>query len=121
MIASDDNFTRRKRVVYLPVQCPYCQRTEVIKAGKQATGAQRYQCQNDRCERRSFLLQYRDRGRVLEIRRQVIDLALNGSGIRRHRSWVADQSHDGDRCIKKKLPRFATSTPRCYPRSAQSR
>ena len=69
-------------MVYVPVQCPYCQSTEVIKAGKQANGAQRYQCQNGRCDRRIFLLQYQDRGRVLEIRRQVVDMAINGSGIR---------------------------------------
>jgi insertion element IS1 protein InsB len=31
-------------MVSVPVQCPYCQNTEVIKAGKQANGAQRYQC-----------------------------------------------------------------------------
>jgi transposase-like protein len=68
--------------VSVPVQYPYCQRTEVIKAGKQTTGAQRSQCQNDRCARRIFLLQYQDRGRALEIRRQVVDMAVNGSGIR---------------------------------------
>jgi insertion element IS1 protein InsB len=73
-------------MVYVPVQCPRCQRTEVIKAGKQANGTQRYQCQNGRCERRIFLLQYLDRGRVLEIRRQMVDLALNGSGIRNTRA-----------------------------------
>jgi hypothetical protein len=56
-------------MVYVPVQCPYCQSTEVIKAGKQANGAQRYQCQNEQCVRRIFLLQYQDRGRVPEIRR----------------------------------------------------
>jgi IS1 family transposase len=54
----------------------------VIKAGKQANGAQRYQCQNEQCERRIFLLQYQDRGRAPEVRRQVVDMALNGSGIR---------------------------------------
>jgi insertion element IS1 protein InsB len=32
--------------------------------------------------RRIFLLHYQDRGRIPEIRRQVVDLALNGSGIR---------------------------------------
>jgi transposase-like protein len=69
-------------MVSVPVQCPYCQSTEVIKAGKQANGTQRYQCQNDRCARRIFLLHYQDRGRVPEVRRQVVDLALNGSGIR---------------------------------------
>jgi transposase-like protein len=69
-------------MVYVPVHCPHCHSKEVIKAGKQAKGAQRYGCQNDRCERRIFRLQYQDRGRALEIRRQVVDLALNGSGIR---------------------------------------
>ena len=69
-------------MVSIPVQCPYCHSTEVIKAGKQANGTQRYQCQNGRCARRIFLLQYQDRGRVPEVRRQVVDMALNGSGIR---------------------------------------
>ena len=69
-------------MVSVPVQCPYCQSTAVIKAGKQANGAQRYQCQNEQCGRRIFLLQYQDRGRALEVRRQVVDMAINGSGIR---------------------------------------
>jgi insertion element IS1 protein InsB len=69
-------------VVYIPVQCPYCQSAKVIKAGKQAHGAQRYQCQNRQCHRRIFLLQYQDRGRAPEVRRQVVDMAVNGSGIR---------------------------------------
>src|ERR1700741_4613143 len=82
MFVSPDNSARRKRVVYVPVQCPFFHSTEVIKAGKQANGTQRYRCQNEQCARRIFLLQYQDRGRILEIRRQVVDLALNGSGIR---------------------------------------
>ena len=69
-------------MVSIPVQCPHCYSTEVIKAGKQANGAQRYQCQNGQCARRIFLLQYQDRGRALEVRRQVVDMAINGSGIR---------------------------------------
>jgi transposase-like protein len=51
-------------MVSVPVQCPYCQSTAVIKAGKPANGTQRYQCQNGRCVRRIFLLQYQDRGRI---------------------------------------------------------
>ena len=69
-------------MVSVPVLCPYCQSTEVIKAGKQANGTQRYQCQNEQCARRIFLLHYHDRGRIAEIRRQVVDMAINGSGIR---------------------------------------
>ena len=52
------------------------------RENQQPNGAQRYQCQNDRCEWRIFLRQYQDRGRVLEIRHQVVDMAINGSGIR---------------------------------------
>jgi insertion element IS1 protein InsB len=69
-------------MVSVPVQCPSCQSMEVLRAGKQSNGAQRYQCQNGQCVRRIFLLQYQDRGRVPEVRRQVVDMALNGSGIR---------------------------------------
>jgi insertion element IS1 protein InsB len=69
-------------MVSVPVHCPYCQSSEVIKAGTHANGTQRYRCQNEQCVRRIFLLQYQDRGRVPEVRRQVVDMALNGSGIR---------------------------------------
>ena len=69
-------------MVSVPVQCPHCQSTEVIKAGKQPNGTQRSQCHNEQCTRCIFLRQYQDRGRVLEIRHQVVDMAINGSGIR---------------------------------------
>jgi transposase-like protein len=67
---------------YVPVQSSYCRSTGVIKAGKQADGTQRYRCQNGQCERRIFLLHYQDRGRIPEIRRHVVGMAINGSGIR---------------------------------------
>ena len=69
-------------MVNVPVQCPHCHSTEVIKAGKQSNGTQRFQCQNGRCARRIFLLQYHDRGCIPEIRRQVVEMALNGSEVR---------------------------------------
>ena len=34
-------------MVSVPVQCPHCHSTEVIKAGKQANGAQRYQSRSE--------------------------------------------------------------------------
>src|SRR4029450_8068623 len=81
-MALPENTARRKSMVSVPVQCPYCHSTEVIKAGKQANGAQRYRCQNGQCARRIFLLHSRARGRIPEVRRQVVDMALNGSGVR---------------------------------------
>jgi insertion element IS1 protein InsB len=98
-------------MVYVPVQCPHCQSTEVIKAGKQANGAQRYRCQNGQCVRRIFLLQYQDRGRAPEIRRQVVDMALNGSGIR-DTARVLRISPTTVIAVLKKSPRASTRQPR---------
>ena len=107
-------------MVSVPVLCPYCQRTEVIKAGKQANGTQRYQCQNEQCVRRIFLLQYQDRGRALEIRRQVVDMAINGSGIR-DTARVLRISPTTVIAVLKKTPRTSTRQPRVAPSSATRR
>ena len=117
-------------MVYVPVQCPHCQSTEVIKAGKQANGTQRYQCQNEQCGRRIFLLQFQDRGRALEVRRQVVDMAINGSGIR-DTARVLRISPTTVIAVLKKSRRIATRqprigdtpsfTPRHRPRPTQTR
>src|SRR5258705_6444293 len=111
MLALYDPMARRKKMVYVPVQCLHCQSTEVIKAGKQANGTQRYQCQNGQCERRIFLLQYQDRGRMPEIRRQVVDMALNGSGIR-DTARVLRISPTTVIAVLKKTPRTSRRQPR---------
>ena len=64
------------------VQCPECGSQEVVRYGWQANGEQRYRCNNPHCERRIFLLRYRNTGRLPEVKRQMVDMALNGSGIR---------------------------------------
>ena len=64
------------------VQCPECGSRAVVQYGRQANGAQRFRCNNLDCERRIFLLQYQNKGRLPEIKRQMVDMALNGSGIR---------------------------------------
>ena len=107
-------------MVYVAVQCPYCHSTEVIKAGKQANGTQRYRCQNGQCTRRIFLLQYQDRGRIPEIRRQVIDMALNGSGIR-YTARVLHIRPTTAIAILKKSRRAATRQPRDGTLSSSTR
>jgi len=64
------------------VLCPYCQGEQVVKRGKTDTGKQRYQCQNWECSHQSFLLDSAYKGRSPEIKQQVIEMSLNGSGIR---------------------------------------
>ena len=61
---------------------PECGSHEIVKYGRQANGEQRYRCNNLSCERRIFLVQYHDKGRVPEVKQQIVEMALNGSGIR---------------------------------------
>ena len=107
-------------MVSVPVQCPYCQSTEVIKAGKQANGTQRYRCQNEHCARRIFLLQYQNRGRIPEIRRQVVAMAINGSGIR-DTARVLRISPTTVIAVLKKSRRAATYQARVAPPSLFTR
>jgi len=53
-----------------------------VKYGQQPNGAQRYRCNNPNCQRQIFLLQYHNTGWVPQVKRQMVDMALNGSGIR---------------------------------------
>ena len=66
----------------IAVSCPACQRGNVIKAGKQPNGTQRYRCQNPACQRRIFQLAYVAPGRLPDTQRLIVEMALNGSGIR---------------------------------------
>jgi transposase len=64
------------------VQCPQCQGIRVVKYGQQANGTQRYRCHDPDYPRRIFLLQYRDTGRLPAIKQRIVDLTLNGCGVR---------------------------------------
>ena len=63
------------------VRCPQCGSDEVIKRGKTDTGGQRYRCRNAVCAQGSFLLEYRYQGYLPRVKQQIVDMALNGSGI----------------------------------------
>jgi len=69
-------------MAFVQVQCPDCYRTAVVQYGKQANGTQRYRCNNRDCPRTIFLLQYQDKGRLPAVRQQIVDMTLNGSGVR---------------------------------------
>ena len=69
-------------MVLIPVLCPHCQSDQVIKGGKTQVGTQRYKCQNADCPHYSFQIYTAYKGRSPEIKDRIIDMALNGSGIR---------------------------------------
>jgi insertion element IS1 protein InsB len=69
-------------VAVVAVQCPECGSAEVVRYGRQANGEQRYRCNKVDCGRRIFLLQYHNPGWLPAVKRQIVEMALNGSGIR---------------------------------------
>src|SRR6266478_2838280 len=69
-------------MTFIAVRCPHCQSEQIVKRGKTRRGTQRYLCQNTACTRGSFLLDYRNRGCLPEVKHTIIDMSLNASGIR---------------------------------------
>ncbi len=67
-------------MVTIVVSCRYCGKSEAVRRkGLSTHGHQRYRCEN--CKR-TFQLDYNKRAYQPGIKEQVIDMALNGSGIR---------------------------------------
>ena len=69
-------------MAFLQIRCPACQNIDVIKHGITAQGKQRYRRKNPSCSHPTFLVEYSHHGRVPEVKQQILDMTLNGSGIR---------------------------------------
>jgi transposase-like protein len=64
------------------VRCPHCQSEAVVKYGKASNGKARFRCQqSERCGR-TFLQSYADPGCLPTVKQQIVEMTLNGSGIR---------------------------------------
>jgi transposase-like protein len=68
-------------MVLEPVLCPACQSSDIVKHGQSGEGKQRYKCRNSTCARSTFILHYAYRGYLPAVKQQIVDMALNGSGI----------------------------------------
>lgn len=64
------------------LHCPYCQGTDIIRNGKTRQGKQRFLCREEPCDGRTFILDYSYAGQSKEVKKQIIDMAVNGSGVR---------------------------------------
>lgn len=73
---------RMQSMAVIAVLCPHCHSDHVIKGGKTTAGKQRYRCLNEDCAHRSFVLDPAYPGRLPQVKQQIIDMALNGSGVR---------------------------------------
>src|SRR4030095_11675274 len=64
------------------VHCPYCQGTDIVRHGTTPEGKQRYRCRACPDHGRTFLLEYASAEHSPDVKRQIVEMALNASGIR---------------------------------------
>ena len=65
------------------LHCPYCHGTDLVRHGLSPEGKQRYRCRACLEGRgRTFLLEYNYAGHSPEVKQQIVDMAMNASGIR---------------------------------------
>ena len=69
-------------MVLNPVLCPIYRHEQIVKRGKTENGKQRYLCQNLECSVKTFILDYDYNGYLPEVKNQIIEMAINGSGVR---------------------------------------
>ena len=65
------------------LHCSYCQGTEIVRHGMTRQGQQRYRCRQCLEGRgRTFLLEYSYAGQSPDVKQQIVEMAMNASGIR---------------------------------------
>lgn len=69
-------------MVKKPIRCPNCLSSDIVKYGETPDGKQRFLCKNKDCSRQTFILDYSYKGYLPEVKEQIIEMTLNGSGIR---------------------------------------
>ena len=66
----------------LTIKCPSCRKQKVAKYGFSFKGKQRYICRNNLCKKNTFILDYSNKGWLPEVKYKILQMAINGSGIR---------------------------------------
>jgi IS1 family transposase/transposase-like protein len=69
-------------MVLIPMRCPHCGHEDVVKRGKTENDKQRYLCQHTDCQVKTFLLDDDYQGCLPEVKKKILGMAVNGSGIR---------------------------------------
>jgi transposase-like protein len=64
------------------LHCPNCQGTDIVRHGTTRQGKQRDRCREKCCAGRTFLLAYSYAGQSPEVKQQIVDMAMNASGMR---------------------------------------
>ena len=103
------------------LHCPYCQGTDIVRHGKSPEGKQRYRCREKPCEGRTFLLDYSYPGHSQHVKDQIVDMALNGSGIRDTARVLRVSTRTVLNELKKSNLTYIRSITQCWRLSSPSR
>ena len=68
-------------MLYIKVLCPDCGSDDVVRNGF-CNGRQRVLCRNKVCSRSTFQLEYTYNAYKPGVKQQIVDMAMNGSGVR---------------------------------------
>lgn len=96
-------------MVLVPVCCPQCHSNQVVKRGKTENGKQRYLCLNSDCSKKTFIIDYSYQGYLPAVKEKIIDMAINGSGIRDTSRVLGISQGTVINEIKKKSPASSSS------------
>jgi transposase-like protein len=82
--------------------CPNGQGTDIVRHGQTRQGKHRYRCQETACQGRTFLLDDTYAGHSAAIKHQIVDMAMNASGIRATARVLHVRPTTGIKALQKK-------------------
>jgi transposase-like protein len=95
------------------LHCPYCDGIDIVRHGTTPEGKQRYRCRECPDRGRTFLLEYTYAGQSPEVKQQIVEMAMNASGIRD----TARVLHVSPTTVIKELKKKSLSSSKCIRRS----
>jgi transposase-like protein len=69
-------------MVLTPVKCPRCRSDNVTRNGTSKNGKQRFLCNNEKCQHKTFVESYTHNAYDPNIRSRIFFSIINGSGTR---------------------------------------
>jgi len=92
------------------VWCPHCRSGAVVKYGTTTNGKARFRCQrSDKCGR-TFIREYAYPGCLPQVKRRIVEMTLNGSGVRDIARVLQISPTTVIEELKKRLPPSSMST-----------
>ena len=95
------------------IRCPHCQSEAVVKYATTSNGKDRFRCQQEQPCGRTFIRAYAYPGRTPAVKQQIVEMTLNGSGVRD----IARVLHVSPSTVIGELKKRPAHSPRSIPSS----